>query len=98
MYDLANLYSGIQGLARAQQPFSFFNVGSGALTVPLTIGGASTSVVSTIQNNLKQARLYSENLTIEQKLPFTMVLSVSYAGSRGEHLNQIGGELTPIPL
>jgi hypothetical protein len=45
-----------------------------------------TSGDLTFQYHLQQPRLYTENLTVERQLPFSMALAVSYAGSRGIHL------------
>jgi hypothetical protein len=87
MYDIANLYNPLNTLIGAQPPFSNLQVASGKITLPFTFPPTAVSKAgSTFDYHLKQARLYTESLTVEQQLPFTSVLSVSYVGSRGVHL------------
>jgi Carboxypeptidase regulatory-like domain/TonB dependent receptor-like, beta-barrel len=97
-YDIGNLYNGFLNIMPQQQPFSFTNSGSGTFTIPLTFPPNSVSKVqSTQQYDMQQARFYNENLTIEQQLPFSMALAVSYAGSRGIHLPGIGDANPNLP-
>ena len=97
-YDIGNLYNGFLNIMPQQQPFSFTNSGSGTFTIPLTFPANSVNKVqSTQQYNMQQARFYNENLTIEQELPFSMALAVSYAGSRGIHLPGIGDANPNLP-
>jgi hypothetical protein len=91
MYDLVPFGIPLVGIANADPPFSSSstaNCPAGCtFTLPLTFTPAQVGkTVSTVQYNFQQARLYSENLTVEQQLPFSTVLSVSYVGSRGIHL------------
>ena len=98
-YDIGNLYNGFLNIMPQQQPFSFTNSGSGAFTLPLTFPANSVNTVqSTQEYHMQQARFYNENLTIEQRLPFSMALAVSYAGSRGIHLPGIGDANPNLPL
>jgi outer membrane receptor protein involved in Fe transport len=95
MYDLANLYNGLNNIIQAQPPFTALEVSSGLITIPLTFPTTAVSAAdSTVDYHLRQARLYTESLTLEQQLPFSSVLSLSYVGSRGEHLLSVG-ELDP---
>ena len=98
-YDIGNLYNGLLNIMPQQQPFSFTNSGSGTFTVPLTFPANSVNQVqSTQEYHMQQARFYNENLTIEQQLPFSMALAVSYVGSRGIHLPGIGDANPNLPL
>ena len=98
-YDLGNLYNGFLNIMPQQQPFSFTNSGSGTFTMPLTFPANSVNnVQSTQEYQMQQARFYSENLTIEQQLPFSTALAVSYVGSRGIHLPGIGDANPNLPL
>jgi len=95
MYDIANLYNGLNNIILAQPPFSTLEVSNGAITIPLTFPtNAVSKAGSTVQYNFKQARLFNESLTVEQQLPWSTVLSLSYVGSRGVHLPSVG-ELDP---
>jgi hypothetical protein len=95
MYDIANLYQGENTIILAQPPFSTLQVANGPITVPLTFPSTAVSkAASTLTYHFKQARLFTQSLTVEQQLPFASVLSVSYVGSRGVHLPSVG-ELDP---
>jgi hypothetical protein len=85
LYDLTSVYLGLYNDIPDEPPFSTTSSGSGVLTLPIT-PSTVTAADSVADYNLKQARLFTESLTVEQQLPFTAVLSVSYVGSRGEHL------------
>ena len=99
MYDLAGFFNGLYNIYNSQPPFSFIDVGSGTFTLPFTFGTSAVSATaSSADYHLKQSRIYSENLTVEQQLPFTMVLSVSYVGSRGEHLPTTGEADPNVPM
>ena len=96
MYDIANMGTGILTLNSGQPPFSFTSTfNNTALTplvsLPLTFAASTIgkSGNETYQYNLKQTKLIAYNLTVEQQLPFSTSLSVSYAGSRGIHLPSI---------
>jgi len=58
------------------------------LTIPLYFPPESRSRNGnqTFEWNLKQPKLYTWNLTVEQLLPFSMAVAVTYAGSRGTQL------------
>jgi hypothetical protein len=99
LYDLANLDVGTGN--GAQPPFSSSSKATGGtFVVPLTFAGsvASNSPI-TMQYNLKQSKLYTWNLTVEQQLLSSIALSVSYVGSRGVHLIalQEGNPNAPAP-
>lgn len=95
MYDLANLYNGLNNIIQAQPPFTALQASSGPITIPFTFPSTAVSKGgSTVDYHLRQARLFTESLTVEQQLPFTSVLSVSYVGSRGVHLLSVA-ELDP---
>jgi hypothetical protein len=94
LYDVANMGTGILTLNSGQPPFSSTSTVSGAalsLVLPLSFPASAVgkSGNMTYDYNLKQPHLISGNLTVEQQLPFATVLTVSYAGSRGIHLNSI---------
>ena len=102
LYDLAPFGIPLIGIANANPPFSTSSTVNCSVlctfTLPLTFTPAAVGkTVSTAQNNLQQARLYSENLTVEQQLPFSTVLSVSYVGSRGIHLEGVTEGNANIP-
>ena len=98
-YDIGDLYNGFLNIMPQQQPFSFTNIGSGTFTIPLTFSANSVNnVQSTQEYHMQQARFYSENLTVEQQLPFSTALTISYAGSRGIHLPGIGDANPNLPL
>jgi hypothetical protein len=82
-------FSVFMNVLAAQPPFSGVNTQSGvtSFTLPLQFPSAVASKsVGTVDYNIKQARLFTANLSIEQQLPFSMVLTASYAYSRGMHL------------
>jgi hypothetical protein len=99
LYDIANLYNGLNNIIPAQPPFTNLEVGNGKFTLPFTFAaGAASKSASTVQYNLKQARLYGWSLTTEQQLPGATVLSVSYVGSHGSHLLSVGEDDPNLPL
>jgi Carboxypeptidase regulatory-like domain/TonB dependent receptor len=69
---------------------------SPALTLPLTIPpGSASSSVETANYYIKQPTLYQWNLSVEHKLPGSVVLTVAYVGTRGVHLWQ-AKEANPV--
>jgi hypothetical protein len=93
MYDIANMGTGMLTLNSGEPPFSSTSTLSGsiAVTLPLTFppSAIGKSGNETYQYNLKQVHFFMDNATVEQQLPFSMALSVSYASSRGIHLPSI---------
>jgi hypothetical protein len=92
LYNIADIWNGaVFNIQNAQVPFSFQYSGGAAFALPFNFGSSNpvATSASTDQYNLKQERLYRWNLTVERQLPFNMALSVSYTGSRGEHLPSI---------
>ena len=88
-YDLANIGTILEQTALASEPFSstsvIINTTNAPITLPLTItpGGL---VPQGINYNAYQPHLVQYNLTVEHQFPANLALSVSYAGSRGNHL------------
>ena len=107
LYDIGNLVDAFN-ITKSQPTFSSSSsVSSTTLnpivltSLPLTFpGSASSSDFWLFDYHLKQPRLITQNLTVEQQLPFTTVMTVSYAGSRGIHLigNQEGNPNIAQPL
>jgi hypothetical protein len=100
MYDVGNLPDAFN-IIKSQPPFSSGTsvALTGALaSLPVTV---PPSAVSTdywlFEHDMKQPRVYSWNLTAERELPWSTVVSLSYAGSRGIHLigNQEGNPNVP---
>jgi hypothetical protein len=80
-------------------PFAHTGVGGGELTLPFTFTpGPASEIGATAQYHFQQARLYIENLTVEQQLPFETVLSLSYVGSHGVHLPSNGEDDPNVPM
>jgi hypothetical protein len=90
LYDVNNFMTGVLSSSPGEPPFSSTSTISNApsFTLPLVFppSAVGTSGDLTFQYHLQQPRLYTENLTVERQLPFSMALAVSYAGSRGIHL------------
>jgi hypothetical protein len=93
LYTLADLGADMISLIKAQPPFSNSVTVTNApsITIPLTLTGAvaTKNFYSDDYYNFRIAQLFTDNLTVEQLLPFSMVLSVSYVGSTGIHLNRM---------
>ena len=92
-FDVANLGNAVFNFNLAQPPFSSKTTFTSppSFTLPLSFTGTTPGNSLAIpEYQYGQPRIYEENFTIEQQLPFDMVLSTSYAGSRGEHLNGEG--------
>ena len=58
------------------------------LPIPIPAGKEGKSL-EILDYHVKQPRLYSWNLTVEQQLPFGMAASVGYVGTRGVRLYQL---------
>jgi len=94
LYDIANVATALVAQALQRPPFAGTSSVSGSgltLTIPFTFPASALgkSGNSTWQYNLAQPRLYTWNLAVEQQLPASVALLVSYAGSRGTKLFQI---------
>jgi hypothetical protein len=91
LYDLSTYGTALNVIQPNWQPFSsgstiapippakFVNFAIPFLFTSANIG----NTVSIFDYNLQQPHLLSYNLTVERQLPFSMGLSVAYAGSRG---------------
>lgn len=89
LYDIPNLVDAFN-ITKSQPPFSSGASVRGPITLDSLPLSFSSSVASKdfwlFEYRFKQPRLFTQNLTIEQQLPLSTVLTVSYAGSRGIHL------------
>ncbi len=86
-YDIAG-WVGIMHQTFREAPFeNQFTVNSPAsFTLPLTFpppGALSTRSASPYTYNMKQSKMLQYNLTLQEKLPFQMALTLGYVGSRG---------------
>jgi len=102
MYDVATLGEELNGTVDKNPPFgAALSLGTTAFNIPVPLGAAKndpeTNTTSGMANNLKAPKMYQWNLTVEQQLPWTMALQVSYAGSRGIHLIE-DSDLNPWPF
>ena len=87
-YDIGNIGTALQQTALASEPFSFDVVLTNPApfaALPLTFPSGGL-VPQSINYNAYQPHLMQYNLTVEHQFPGNMLLSVSYAGSRGVHL------------
>jgi hypothetical protein len=88
-YDLANIGTALEQTTLATEPFSstsvITNTTNAPITLPITItpGGL---VPQGLDYNAYQPHLVQYNLSVEHQFPGDLALSVSYAGSRGNHL------------
>lgn len=89
LYDLGNLVD-MFNIIKSQPPFSAAASVAGPLALtglPITIPTtAATKDFWMFEHQFRQPRLFTDNLAIEQQLPWKMSLSVAYANSRGIHL------------
>lgn len=93
LYDEANLVD-VFNVIKSQPPFSTTATVAATPTHPVVLTGfplALPTVTSGVDYwmfdyHLGQPRLYVYNLTVQQQFPFSTMLNVSYAGSRGNHL------------
>ena len=73
--------------------------GPATITLPLYIPPVTGSLQGTaptaIDRNWRTPRMVDMNLAVERQLPFSTILSVAYAGSRGTHLWQPADEVNP---
>jgi hypothetical protein len=89
LYDLGNLVDAFN-IIKSQPPFSAAASVAGPIAVtslPIAIpSSAATKDFWMFEYRYKQPRLVTENLAVEQQLPWSMSLNIAYAGSRGIHL------------
>ena len=90
LYDVGNFYTA-HGNVAERPPFSgkstvLTNVGFPRTIIPPEAVG---KVTSAIDYNYQQPHMLHYNLTVERQLPASIVLSLSYAGSRGINLANI---------
>jgi hypothetical protein len=92
LYDLLDTQTGANLLQTqiATPPFSNRLQAVGvAFTLPLTFPANPSSLAyRPTQWNINQPSLLAYNLAIERQLPFSMALTVAYAGSGGRHFMQ----------
>lgn len=88
MYDIANLGNYVLNFNLAQPPYSNKSqVSGGTLSLPLTFpASAAGKTINVAQYDFKNAKIYTEQLTLERQLASNFVLSVSYVGTRGLHV------------
>lgn len=94
LYDVATLGSSVDSNASNGPPFSIAIAiaNPGVLQIPMPFPSSSIIAANTSYHGptyyIDQPQLVQRNLTVEQQLPGSILLSVSYAGSRGIHLLQ----------
>lgn len=93
LYDVANFATTLIAQALQRPPFVGTSLISGSnltLSIPLSFPASALgrSGNSTWEYNLPQPKFYTWNLAVEQQLPGTTSLLISYAGSRGNKLYQ----------
>jgi hypothetical protein len=97
LYDLTPYGTALDVIQPGALPFAYTaTVSGGTFQVPFP-AGSSTPDVALFDYNIKQQHLLSYNLTVERQLPFSMGLSVAYAGSRGLNLMSRRDVNPPIP-
>ena len=92
LYDIANLGSGLIVGTTATPPFSSRStvVNPGALVLPLFFPPGTAGISPRLVDyRLQQPHLLQYNLTVERQLPFDMVVTLAYAGSRGINLMKV---------
>ena len=90
-YDIGNvgnvLYQGVLALPPLQAQGTFNNTASALLTLPFTYpAGTAANTLHTVLYNVGQPHMLQYNLTVEQQLPASIGLSISYVGTRGMEL------------
>ncbi|MBZ5659655.1 MAG: TonB-dependent receptor [Acidobacteriia bacterium] len=120
LYDLSPYGTAMDVIQTNEKPFTTTSTILGSASSPITVTipfPVSTAIIAhdiaLFDYNIKQQHLLSYNLTLEQQLPFSMGLSVAYAGSRGLNLmsrrdanprqpngvpSVVGGVETCVPL
>jgi len=88
LYDINTFNSGVFALG---YPYSTTKSLTGAaaasFTLPVALpAGAGGRTAGGSDFNINQPYSFQDNFSVEQALPWTMALSVSYAGTRGIHL------------
>jgi hypothetical protein len=106
MYDVATLGEELNGLVNKGRPFGAnltINPSPAANSFALVnqLNGAKSDPESNTQSgiayNLKAPKMYQWNMTVEQQLPWTMALQISYVGARGIHLLE-DSDVNPWPF
>jgi Carboxypeptidase regulatory-like domain/TonB dependent receptor-like, beta-barrel len=83
LYDLTPYGTAMDVIQPNAKPFAFSaTVLGGTFAVPFPAGNP-TPDITMFDYNLKSQHILDYNLTIERQLPFSMGLSVGYAGSKG---------------
>ena len=109
-YDIGNLGNSFVSTTSAGIPVSFLQATTNAtapctgantnpcFTAPLTLANNVLPSPGWIDYNLQQPRMFQYNVTVAQRLPWNMALTVGYVGSKGNNLiEQIEGNPT-VPL
>jgi hypothetical protein len=88
VYDLAQFGLALANTVSGAPPFvtQFTISNPGSFTVPWTGTTANTANALFSEWNAKQPRMMQYNLAVQEQLPFSTVLTVAYAGSRGYNL------------
>jgi hypothetical protein len=86
LYDLSTYGTSLNVIQPNWQPFSSGSTvnSPSTFTIPFVFTESNIgNTVSIFDYDIQQPHLLSYNLTVERQLPFSMGLSVAYAGSRG---------------
>jgi hypothetical protein len=91
LYDISNIGGTLGTVGLSQPPFSSSSTvhldGSTVLTLPLVFPASAAGTTLNMEDySFNQPSLKQFNLTFERQLPGRMALTVSYAGSLGQHL------------
>jgi hypothetical protein len=98
LYDIDNLGASLITIALGQPPLSSFGFEQGPppLTqLPLTFPTISNNL-QLIDYHLKQPSMKQFNLTLERQLVWNTALTLTYAGSLGQHIFTSGAEGNPV--
>jgi outer membrane receptor protein involved in Fe transport len=88
LYDLAQFGLALANTVSGAPPFvtQFTISNPGSFTVPWPAAAANTANALFSEWNGKQSKMLQYNLSIQQQLPFSTLLTVAYTGSRGQNL------------
>ena len=91
LYDISSFGQSLVITSQGTPPFSTSSsvLNPGQFSLPFVFSQANVGKsLSIMDYNFKQPHIVQYNLTVERQLPGQMLLSVSYAGSRGFNLPQ----------
>jgi Carboxypeptidase regulatory-like domain/TonB dependent receptor-like, beta-barrel len=90
LYDISNLGGTLGTVGLSQPPFSSsstVHLSGTLLSLPLVFPSSAAGTTLNMEDySFNQPSLKQFNLTVERQLPGQMALTVSYAGSLGQHL------------